>query len=157
MHYSFSCGLFKHYSSYWYVQLYIFIYVEPPATWYIIYWYVFDLLHAFSMLLFKSFPQSGTNLRKWWLWKSRLQELSSVFTFWIIRNNTKVLWLSGATGFSKASCQDRKSTESFCWLKIVIVLRWWKSGKTLTSPSLLRPWMRGDRYGQKYGWNPIGG
>ena len=36
------------------------------------------------------------------------------------------------------------------------MLRWWKSGKTLTSPSLLRPGKRGDRYGQKYGWNPIG-
>ena len=59
-------------------------------------------------------------------------------------------------GFSKASCQDRKSTESFCWLKILIIMRWWKSGKTLTSSSLLRPWTRGDRYGQKYGWNPIG-
>ena len=37
------------------------------------------------------------------------------------------------------------------------MLRWWKSGKTLTSPNPSRPWSRGDRYGQKYGWNPIGG
>ena len=99
------------------------------------YWYVFDLLHAFSMLLFKSFPQSGANLRKWWLWKSRLQELSSVFAFWIIRNHTKVLRSFWAMGFSKASCQDRKSTESFCWLKILIKLRWWKSGKLWHPPA----------------------